>query len=171
MVASAFFKALAMLQTCKCDSTFARLLTPRMAKAPDNDQVAGYGVKLFPAWKVLDQFRVPEEQRTILRQLGDPKQSWQKMVDPRTRLIRRLWLGLGAKRAAWTQRAATTSSPSDPAIHHRLKTSTAGGREASFEGLTIPTAIGRGNHYGTPDCLTFFKDWTKSGRCSDDGHT
>lgn len=82
IVASAFFKAVDVHQTGACDPSFAKLLSNRMAKAPDSGQVAGYGVKLFPAWKVLDQFNVPEKQRIILRYFGYPKQWWQRMVDP-----------------------------------------------------------------------------------------
>lgn len=83
IVASAFFKAVDVHQTKACDSTFAKLLTPRMARAPGTDLIAGYGVKLLPNWRTLDTFRVPEEQRAILRHFGYPRrQWWQKVVDP-----------------------------------------------------------------------------------------
>lgn len=83
IVASAFFKAVDVLQTGKCDATFAKLLTPRMARAPDSGQIAGYGVKLMPNWRTLDKFNVPDEQRIILRHFGYPyNQWWQRMVDP-----------------------------------------------------------------------------------------
>jgi len=78
IVASAFFKAVDVHDTNACDPQFAKLLAPRMAKAPDTNQVAGYGVKLMPNWKTLDQFKVPDEQREILRFYGYPKQWWQK---------------------------------------------------------------------------------------------
>lgn len=83
IVASAFFKAVDVLQTGGCDATFAKLLAPRMARAPDSEQIAGYGVKLLPNWKTLDRFNVPDEQRLILRHYGYPhNQWWQRMVDP-----------------------------------------------------------------------------------------
>lgn len=83
IVASAFFKAVDVHQTNACDPTFAKLLSPKMARAPGTQQIAGYGVKLMPSWKVLDRFKVPEEQRSILRHFGYPHdQWWQKAVDP-----------------------------------------------------------------------------------------
>ena len=83
IVASAFFKAVDVHQTGACDPTFAKLLTPRMARAPDCGLIAGYGVKLMPNWKTLDRFNVPDEQRVILRHFGYPhNQWWQRVVDP-----------------------------------------------------------------------------------------
>ncbi len=83
IVASAFFKAVDVQQTRACDPSFARLLAPKMARAPDTDQIAGFGVKLLPNWSTLDRFSVPEEQRAILRHFGYPKnQWWQKVVEP-----------------------------------------------------------------------------------------
>jgi hypothetical protein len=83
IAASAFFKAVDIYQTRACDPSFAKLLTPRMARAPDTKQVAGFGVKLLPNWRTLNRFNVKEEQRTILRHFGYPgNQWWQKVVDP-----------------------------------------------------------------------------------------
>lgn len=83
IVASAFFKAVDIYQTRECDPAFAKLLTSRMARAPDTGQIAGFGVKLMPSWKTLDRFNVLEEQRTILRHFGYPHdQWWQKVVEP-----------------------------------------------------------------------------------------
>ena len=83
IVASSFFKAVDVHQTSGCDPQFAQLLGRRMAKAPDTGQVAGYGLKLIPNWKTLDQFNVREEQRAIFRYFGYPyNQWWQKMVAP-----------------------------------------------------------------------------------------
>lgn len=83
IVASAFFKAVDVHDTGECDPSFARLLGPRMARSPDTDQICGYGVKLLPNWKALDTYRVPDEQREILRHYGYPnRQWWQKVVDP-----------------------------------------------------------------------------------------
>lgn len=83
VVASAFFKAVDIYQTKACDPSFAKLLAPRMAKAPDTRQIAGYSVKLLPNWRTLGRFGVKEEQRAILRHFGYPgKQWWQKVVDP-----------------------------------------------------------------------------------------
>lgn len=78
IVASAFFKAVDVHDTRACDSQFAKLLAPAMARAPNTKQVAGYGVKLMPSWRKLDQFNVPERQREILRYYGYPEQWWQK---------------------------------------------------------------------------------------------
>ena len=83
IVASAFFKAVDVHDTRACDPQFAKLLKGRMARSPDSNQIAGYGVKLMPNWKTLDQFNVPEEQREILRFYGYPGQWWQrKVVEP-----------------------------------------------------------------------------------------
>jgi hypothetical protein len=83
IVASAFFKAVDSYQTKACDPTFAKLLTPKMARSPDTDQIAGFGVKLLPNWKTLDRFHVPASQRTILRHFGYPTDEWwQKVVEP-----------------------------------------------------------------------------------------
>lgn len=83
IAASAFFKAVDIYQTRECDATFAKLLAPRMAKAPDTQQIAGYGVKLMPNWRTLDRFNVRPEQREILRHFGYPRdQWWQKVVEP-----------------------------------------------------------------------------------------
>ena len=78
IVASAFFKAVDVHDTRACDPQFAKLLSPVMAKSPDTKQVAGYGVKLMPSWKVLDKFKVPTEQREILIHFGYPRQWWQE---------------------------------------------------------------------------------------------
>ncbi|MGD9811368.1 MAG: hypothetical protein AB7U35_08550 [Sphingobium sp.] len=84
IVASAFFKAVDIHQTRECDPTFAKLLGPRIARAPDTGQIAGYGVKLMPNWRTLDRFAVPEEQRAILRHFGYPGNQWwqKKSVEP-----------------------------------------------------------------------------------------
>lgn len=78
IVASAFFKAVDVHDTRACDPQFAKLLKPEMAKAPGTNQVAGYGVKLMPSWKTLDQFAVPADQREILKFYGYPSQWWQR---------------------------------------------------------------------------------------------
>jgi len=83
IAASAFFKALDVHDTGACDASFAKLLTPAMAKSHDGGLICGYGVKLLPNWKTLDTFSVPEDQRAILRHFGYPgKQWWQKVVEP-----------------------------------------------------------------------------------------
>lgn len=83
IVASAFFKAVDVHQTKACDPTFAKLLSPKMAKAPETREVAGYGVKLLPSWRILDQFGVADEQRDILKHFGYPEQEWwQNVVEP-----------------------------------------------------------------------------------------
>jgi hypothetical protein len=83
IVASAFFKAVDIHQTKACDPSFAKLLSPKMAKAPDTGQIAGYGVKLLPSWRTLDRFGVTSEQRAILRHFGYPGgEWWQKVVEP-----------------------------------------------------------------------------------------
>jgi hypothetical protein len=84
IAASAFFKAVDVHDTGACDDSFARLLEPLMARSPGSNMVCGYGVKLLPNWRTLNEFRVPEEQRKILRFYGYPgKQWWQKTaVDP-----------------------------------------------------------------------------------------
>jgi hypothetical protein len=81
IVASAFFKAVDVHQTNACDPTFAKLLGPKMAKAPMTLQIAGYGVKLLPSWRTLDIFGVPEEQRQILRYFGYPRNEWWQKVE------------------------------------------------------------------------------------------
>jgi hypothetical protein len=83
IAASAFFKALDIHQTRDLDVSFAKLLEPCIARSPDRRLTAGYGVKLLPNWKTLDQFNVPAEQREILEFYGYPRhQWWQKVVDP-----------------------------------------------------------------------------------------
>ncbi len=82
IAASAFFKAVDVHDTGACDSSFARLLEPVMARSPEK-LVCGYGVKLLPNWRTLNEFGVPEAQREILRFYGYPrKQWWQRAVDP-----------------------------------------------------------------------------------------
>ncbi|HEV2603075.1 MAG TPA: DUF3800 domain-containing protein [Microvirga sp.] len=84
IAASAFFKAVDVHDTRQCDPTFAKLLEPRMARAPHTGQIGGYGVKLMPNWRTLDKYKVPEEQRAILRFYGYPKDYWWQVeaVDP-----------------------------------------------------------------------------------------
>lgn len=78
IVASAFFKAVDVCDTRACDPQFAKLLKPKMAMAPGSKQILGYGVKLMPNWRTLDQFNVPAEQREILQFYGYPGQWWHK---------------------------------------------------------------------------------------------
>ncbi len=83
IVSSAFYRAVDVLDVPRRDSSFAKLLKPRMACDPVSGLISGYGVKLMPNWKALDRFNVPESQREILRFYGYPKQWWQKrMVEP-----------------------------------------------------------------------------------------
>ncbi len=76
IVAGAFFKAVDVYQTGGCDPAYAKLLSPRMARAPDTGQVGGYGVKLLPNWRTLNKFKVPEKQRAIFRFYGYPSDYW-----------------------------------------------------------------------------------------------
>jgi hypothetical protein len=79
IVASAFFKAADIHDTGACDPKFAQLLKPRMARSPDTDEIAGFGVKLMPNWRLL---RVQPEQREIFSFYGYPKQWWQQVAKP-----------------------------------------------------------------------------------------
>lgn len=85
IAASAFFKAVDVHDTGACNPEFAKLLTPRMAAAPATNQIGGYGVKLLPKWKTLNDFDVPSNQRVILRHFGYPSNYWfdkEFAVDP-----------------------------------------------------------------------------------------
>jgi hypothetical protein len=79
IAASALFKAVDIYQTRAIDPSFAKLLAPKMAKAPVSGLVAGYGLKLLPSWTGLDDWGVKAEQREIFRFYGYPgPQWWQK---------------------------------------------------------------------------------------------
>lgn len=84
IVASAFFKAVDACDTGACDPSFAKLLKPRMARAPNTKQIGGYGVKLMPNWRTLNFYNVPNTQREILRFYGYPSDYWWQgeEVDP-----------------------------------------------------------------------------------------
>jgi len=84
ITASAFFKAVDIYDTRECDPTFARLLRPVMAKAPDTKQIGGFGVKLLPNWKTLKAYNVQERQKAIFREYGYPGNYWWQVegVDP-----------------------------------------------------------------------------------------
>lgn len=84
IVASAFFRAVDVLDVPVRDASFAKLLKPRMAADPKSRMISGYGVKLLPNWRTLNQFKVPDDQREILRYYGYPAQWWQekKKVEP-----------------------------------------------------------------------------------------
>jgi Protein of unknown function (DUF3800) len=76
IAASAFFKAIDIHNTNKCDPSFARLLGPKLAISPDTKQVGGYGLKLFKNWTVLNEYKVQEIQKTIFREFGYPSNYW-----------------------------------------------------------------------------------------------
>jgi hypothetical protein len=83
ITASAFFRAVDIHDTGDLNPTFAKLLQPRVAADPVSKLIAGYGVKLMPSWRGLNDYKVPESQRAILRFYGYPRpQWWQKVVDP-----------------------------------------------------------------------------------------
>lgn len=75
VVASAFFKACDKRSSPACNSEFARLLHPRMAREPDKigGQIAGFGVKLLPNMK---RAQLDEDQADIFRFFGYPRQWW-----------------------------------------------------------------------------------------------
>jgi hypothetical protein len=74
-VASAFFKACDHLDTGACDPEYARLLEPRMCRAPDgaSGEISGYSVKLMPNWQ---KAALLSEQAVIFQHYGYPKQWW-----------------------------------------------------------------------------------------------
>jgi hypothetical protein len=74
-VASAFFKACDCVDTGACDPEFAKLLKPRMCRAPDgNDgEISGYSVKLMPKFRDAKLLSVQAE---IFTHYGYPKQWW-----------------------------------------------------------------------------------------------
>lgn len=74
-VASAFFKACDCYDTGACDPTYARLLEPRMCRAPDHPQgqISGYSVKLMPNF---NSAKLLPEQSEIFKFYGYPKQWW-----------------------------------------------------------------------------------------------
>jgi hypothetical protein len=74
IVASAFMRA-ADKRDAPCDTTFAKLLRPRMATATDRTkgQISGYGVKLLPSWT---KANLERDQQEIFRAFGYPKQWW-----------------------------------------------------------------------------------------------
>ncbi|KPQ06187.1 MAG: Protein of unknown function (DUF3800) [Rhodobacteraceae bacterium HLUCCA12] len=75
IVASAFFKAVDKYNTGSCDPSFAKLLSPRMARYRDRpgDDPSGYGVKLLPS---LGGAKLLPEQQAIFRHFGYPNQWW-----------------------------------------------------------------------------------------------
>lgn len=76
IAASALFKAVDIYQTLAIDPSFAKLLAPKMAKAPGSGLVAGYGLKLLPSWTGLNDWGVKAEQREIFRFYGYPGPQW-----------------------------------------------------------------------------------------------
>ena len=82
ITSSAFFRAVDVLDVPQRDASFAKLLKPRIAADPISRMIAGYGVKLMPNMRTLDKYRVPSEQREILRYYGYPQQWWQRVVEP-----------------------------------------------------------------------------------------
>ncbi len=75
VVASAFFKACDKHDTGQCDPTFAKILSPRMARDPDtrSGQCSGFGVKLMPS---LEKAKLDPDQAEIFNFYGYPKQWW-----------------------------------------------------------------------------------------------
>ncbi|WID95950.1 DUF3800 domain-containing protein [Bosea vestrisii] len=75
IAASAFFKACDKHDTGACDSTFAKLLAPRMARQPSETGwlTSGYGVKLMPSLKGA---QLGPEQSDIFKFYGYPRQWW-----------------------------------------------------------------------------------------------
>jgi hypothetical protein len=74
-VASAFFKACDKHDTGACDPQFAKLLSGRMARDPDNHtgKVSGYGLKLLPSFS---KAKLDPDQAEIFRHYGYPSQWW-----------------------------------------------------------------------------------------------
>jgi hypothetical protein len=74
-VASAFFKACDCVDTGGCDPQFAKLLLPRMCRAPDGNvgAISGYSVKLMPRFK---DAKLLAEQAEIFTYYGYPRQWW-----------------------------------------------------------------------------------------------
>ncbi|MAL79263.1 MAG: hypothetical protein CMN55_09150 [Sneathiella sp.] len=75
IVASSFFKACDIYNTGSCDTRFAKLLNPRIAKYKDQPltKPSGYGVKLIPSLKAAN---LQTEQEEIFRYYGYPNQWW-----------------------------------------------------------------------------------------------
>lgn len=82
IVASAFFRAVDIHDTRNLNTSFAKLLKPKMAADPESKLISGYGVKLLPNLRALNRFSVPAAQREIFHYYGYPKQWWQKVVEP-----------------------------------------------------------------------------------------
>ncbi|WP_417733887.1 DUF3800 domain-containing protein [Roseovarius sp.] len=72
-IAGAFFKAADIHSTGALDSSFAKLLKPRMAFMPGHPQ-AGFGVKLMPRFNGLN---IAAEQMEIFRHYGYPNYWWE----------------------------------------------------------------------------------------------
>jgi hypothetical protein len=80
-VAGAFFQAADCLDSGPCNPSWAKLLSPRMARVPDitGGRVSGYGLKLLPGFR---KAALTKEQESIFRFYGYPKQWW--APDPST---------------------------------------------------------------------------------------
>lgn len=73
IVCGAFFQAIERNRPADCDTTFAKILRPRMA--PDRFQnVLGYGIKTMPE---LHEMNLSPEQRAIFEFYGYSKKGWQ----------------------------------------------------------------------------------------------
>lgn len=74
IVASAFMRATDKRDT-PCNSSYAKLLRPRMATSTDTrrGQISGYGVKLLPSWP---KAKLESDQQEIFRFYGYPRQWW-----------------------------------------------------------------------------------------------
>jgi len=73
--AGAFFKACDLYDTGSIDSEFAKILSSRFARYPNNDggKIAGYGVKLMPKF---NEAKLTNEQEKIFRHFGYPDNEW-----------------------------------------------------------------------------------------------
>jgi hypothetical protein len=71
VVAAAFFKACDKHDTGACDSQYAKLLRPRMAR--ERDKISGFGVKLLPGFA---KASLDADQAEIFRYYGYPGQWW-----------------------------------------------------------------------------------------------
>lgn len=75
VVASSFFQACDQYNTLGCNPSFARLLRPRMARAPDNGsgRISGYGLKVAPGYEPTKWLPI---QGQIFADFGYPDEWW-----------------------------------------------------------------------------------------------
>jgi len=75
IVASSFFTACDQYSTLQCDPSSAKLLRPRMARAPDtaSGRISGYGLKVLPSYQPSEWLPVQSE---IFREYGYPDEWW-----------------------------------------------------------------------------------------------